>query len=428
MPDFESVRSGKSAGPHVEKRLNAGFVRKAPPGRHTDGGGLYLQVDKSGARRWLLRITVHGKRRDFGLGSANLVSLAKARDQALDLRKLVQSGGNPTVREREKQGRAMTFAELARTVHERKFKDGRNNGKHVAQWINTLQKYAFPIIGDLSVEDVNQDDIEHVLDPIWTTRPETARRVLQRVKTVFDHACGRGLRSRGNPTTGMRTLMRPQGDRAKNFTALHYNDVDKLVTELGGSTNIGALALLFTTLTASRSGPVRAATWSELDNDLKVWTVPAKKMKTGKEFVVPLSMPARDVLLRAQAHRTKASDLVFPSPSKPTAMISENTMRKLLQAHFPGVTVHGMRSAFRTWASEIVAAEREVAEMCLAHAIGGKTEQAYNRAEFLEKREMLLEKWGLWVMGDLEPFSNGNDVEAYIRGKWIEPAGFANRQ
>ena len=213
---------GKRSGPHVEKRLNAAFVRKAPPGRHTDGGGLYLQVDPSGARRWLLRIVVRGKRKDFGLGSANLVSLAEAREKAVELRTFARSGGNPAIRERAAEGKAMTFAELAHTVHKRKFKDNTSNGKHVAQWINTLETYAFPILGSLSVEDIHQDDLEEVLDPIWTTKPETARRVLQRIKTIFDHACGRGLRSKGNPATGMRALMREQRAEPKHFAAVSF--------------------------------------------------------------------------------------------------------------------------------------------------------------------------------------------------------------
>lgn len=414
-------RGGKQPGPHVEKRLNAAFVKKAPPGRHTDGGGLYLQVDESGARRWILRVVVHGKRRDFGLGSANVISLADARDKSFEMRRLIAAGGNPKVRKREDEGRATTFAELAKQVHHRKFKDNKNNGKHIAQWINTLETYAFPTIGDLAVEDVNQDDIERVIDPIWTTKPETARRVLQRIKTVFDHACGRGLRTRGNPTTGMRGLMRKQDDQVKHFTAIEFMQIDRLFHALKDSKDVGALALLFTLFTASRSGPVRAAVWSEIDPGLETWTIPAAKMKTKKEFVVPLSMPARDVLLRAKERRTGASDLIFPSPSKPKNMISENTMRKLLQTIFEGATVHGLRSTFRTWVTEIIRVDQDVAELCLAHAVGGKVERAYNRPELIDQRLMMLEKWGLWATGDLAPFSNGTDVDAYIRGKWIEP-------
>lgn len=414
-------RSGKRSGPHVEKRLNAAFVKKAPPGRHTDGGGLYLQVDKSGARRWLLRVVVHGKRRDFGLGTAMVVSLADAREKAYEIRRVIAAGGNPKVRKREEQGRATTFAELAKRVHHRKFKDNKNNGKHIAQWINTLETYAFPILGDLSVEDVNQDDIDRVIDPIWTEKPETARRVLQRIKTVFDHACGMGLRTRGNPATGLRGLMREQGDQVKHFSAIPFIEIDRLVSAFRESNDVGPMALLFTLFTASRSGPVRAATWSEFDENLQEWKIPGTKMKTKKKFVVPISMPAREILVRARKRRTNASDLVFPSPSKPKNMISENTMRKSLQTVFPEATVHGLRATFRTWVTEIIRVDQDIAEMCLAHALGGKVERSYNRPDMVAERLMMLEKWGLWATGDLEPFSNGNDIEAYIRGLWMEP-------
>lgn len=419
---FDHAARGKGTGPHVEKRLSAAFVKKAPPGRHTDGGGLYLQVDRSGARRWLLRIVVRGKRRDFGLGSANLASLAEARGKAQEYRKLARSGGNPEVRERTVEGKATTFAELSRVVHERKFKDNTNNGKHIAQWINTLETYAFPVIGDPSVEDVHQDDFEQVLDPIWTTKPETARRVLQRMKTVFDHACGRGLRTKGNPAIGMRSLMREQRAEPKHFNAVPLMEISDIVLGIDKSNDVGALALLLTILTAMRSGPIRAACWSEFDSGYHTWTVPAEKMKTRKEFVVPLSMAARSVLRRAERHRTKASDLVFPSPSNPARMISDATMRKLLQSRYPNATVHGMRTCFRTWTSEIVRADHDVAELCLAHKVGSRVAQIYNQADLLEHRHLLMEKWGLWVYEDLEAFSNDNDVEAIIRGRWRDEA------
>ncbi len=172
-------------------------MRTAPSGRHTDGGGLYLQVDKSGARRWLLRLTVRGKRCDYGLGSAKVLPLVEARERAIEMRKVVLRGGNPKVRQREEDGKHLTFEDLSRRVHERKFKENKSNGKHIAQWITTLETYAFPVLGKMSVEDVSQIEIEEVLDPIWTVKPETARRILQRITTVFDHACGMGYRTKG---------------------------------------------------------------------------------------------------------------------------------------------------------------------------------------------------------------------------------------
>jgi len=222
----ESDRRIKS-GPHVEKKLNAAFVRKAGPGRHTDGGGLYLKVDPSGARRWILRTVVRGRRRDFGLGSANLVSLAEAREKAFELRRVARSGGNPKVRTREDEGKATTFEEIARQVHNRKFKDNKNNSKHIAQWIRTLETYAFPTLGNLTVSEIHQDDIEVALDPIWTTKPETARRVLQRISTVLDFACDRGYRTTGNPATGMLSSMRPQGKKSEHHAAVRANSLKR---------------------------------------------------------------------------------------------------------------------------------------------------------------------------------------------------------
>lgn len=415
----ESERRVKS-GPHFEKKLNAAFVRKAGPGRHADGGGLYLQVDPSGARRWILRTVVRGRRRDFGLGSANLVSLAEARDKAFELRRIARSGGNPKVRTREDEGKATTFEEIAHQVHERKFKDNKNNGKHIAQWIRTLETYAFPTLGNLTVSEIHQDDIEVVLDPIWTTKPETARRVLQRISTVLDFACGRGYRTTGNPATGMLSSMRPQRQKSEHFTALDYHDLPELMGKLISHNAVGALALRLTILTAVRSASVRLARWSHFDDALTEWTIPAELMKTRNEFIVPVSTHARKVLLSARERRTKASTLVFPSPSNPKKPISENTMRKLLQSHIPGITVHGMRATFRTWAREDAAAPDDVAEMVLAHAIGSKTVQAYNRATLIHERHKLLEQWAMWAMGELELYADPARRTSEVNRRSIE--------
>lgn len=415
----ESERRVKS-GPHVEKKLNAAFVRKAGPGRHADGGGLYLKVDPSGARRWILRTVVRGRRRDFGLGSASLVSLAEAREKAFELRRIARSGGNPKVRTREDEGKATTFEELARQVHERKFKDNANNGKHIAQWIRTLETYALPTLGNLAVSEIHQDDIETVLDPIWTSKPETARRVLQRISAVFDFACGRGYRTTGNPATGMLGSMRPQRQKPEHFAAMDYHDLPELMEKLASSRVVGALALRFTILTALRSGSVRFAEWGHFDEALTEWTIPGKLMKAGNEFVVPMTKHAREVLLAAREHRTKASPLVFPSPSNPKKPISENTMRKLLQSHVPGVTVHGMRAAFRTWAREDAMAPDDVAEMVLAHAIGSKTVQAYNRAKLVHERHKLLEQWGMWAMDELELYVDPETRTAEVNRRTIQ--------
>ena len=429
MEDGEPELSlgGKQRGPHTEKRLSAAFVRSALPGRHTDGGGLFLQVDKSGARRWLLRITVRGKRCDYGLGSAKVLSLAEARERAIEMRKVVLRGGNPKVRQREEDGKHLTFEVLSRRVHERKFKENKNNGKHIAQWITTLETYAFPVLGKMSVEDVSQIEIEAVLDPIWTMKPETARRVLQRITTVFDHACGMGYRTKGNPATGLRRLLRNQGDESQHFNAIDYHTASHLITKLKPSDSIGALALRFTMLTATRSSPVRLATWDEFDDSLTTWTIPKEKTKTNVDFAIPLSLAAVDILAELKKRRQTQTDLVFPSPSKPKKPISDATMRKLLQSYHPKATVHGMRATFRTWAREVVRAPDDVAEIALSHKIGSKTVLAYKRTNLFDERHILMEKWAMWLNGEWEWFDSHispAEVENEIKKRWLGPEYF----
>jgi integrase len=399
--------AGKQPGPHLERRLTAAFVKTAPPGRHTDGGGLYLEVDPSGARRWLLRITVKKRRRDYGLGSVSVVSLADARAKAFELRRVAALGGNPRAHTRAGDGQDVTFEMMARRVHERKFKDRMNNGKHIAQWINTLETYAFPTIGKMSVQEIHQDDIEHLLNPIWTEKAETARRVLQRISTVFDHACGAGYRTTVNPAKGLKSLMRDQRDKPQNFKAIHYLKVSDLSDKLKKSDSVGALALRFTILTAARSGSIRMARWDQFNRGFSVWTIPEQNMKGREEFRIPLSEQARDVLREVSVLKTEDNGLVFPSPNNPKKPLSENTMRKLLQTQYPGATVHGMRAAFRTWITERTNTRHDVAETALAHLIGSETERAYDRSERFHLREILMEDWGLWVDGRLDLFANG---------------------
>jgi integrase len=420
---------GKKPGPHTEKRLSASFVRNAPPGRHTDGGGLYLQVDASGARRWLLRLTVRRKRCDFGLGSAKVLSLAEARERAVEMRKVVLRGGNPKVRQREEDGKHLTFEDLARRVHHRKFKENKSNGKHIAQWITTLETYAFPVLGKMSVEDVSQIEIDEVLDPIWTAKPETARRVLQRISTVFDHACGMGYRTKGNPAIGLRRLLRKQEVETNHFVSIDYHEASRLFVKLKPSDLTGALALQLTMLTACRSGPVRLATWDEFDENLTTWSIPKEKMKTKIDFSIPLSLSASSLLERVRKNRHPKTSLVFPSPSKPTQPISENTMRQLLQTHIPDATVHGMRATFRTWAREVARCPDDVAEVALAHSVGSKTVVAYKRTDLFDERHILMEKWAMWLDGEWEWFDSHIspvEIEREIKKRWFGPAAFVN--
>ncbi|SFJ15395.1 Phage integrase family protein [Celeribacter neptunius] len=407
----------KASHSRVEKRLNAAWVQSAPPGRHADGGGLYLQVDSSGARRWYIRLVVRGKRRDLGLGSLKYVSLAQARAKALEMRAIARAGGNPRAAERRKEGHGITFRDMAIEVHSRKFKGGQHNGKHVAQWIRTLEIYAFPLIGDLSISEIHSDDVEQIIDPIWDSKPETARRVLQRVSTVFDHACGKGYRGASNPARGLRGLMREQRVTSEHFQALNYHDVTKLMYWLQENDAIGSYALRFAILTAARSAPVRLATWEQVSEDFTVWTIPGGNMKSREEFQIPTSIPVRNLLLDLRSRFGKRAGYIFPSPQNPAKPLSENTMRKLLQSQYPGATVHGMRASFRTWAAEAVNARHEVAETALAHTVSSKTVAAYLRTDYLNERHMLMEMWGMWVMGEWEWFDDRMDIETEINDR-----------
>lgn len=236
MVDTQGVESGKSKGkrpgPHVERRLSAAFVKSAPPGRHTDGGGLYLVVSESGARRWLLRLVVKGARRDLGLGSASLVSLAEARERAFSYRRIARSGGDPTEERFRVQPETITFAVAASQVHEVRIKAHSRNGKHVDQWINTLRTYAFPVIGQMGVDEITHREILAVLQPIWMDKEETARRVFQRLKTVLDWSIVNGYREAENPVPAVKTALHPQKNRVRHFAAVRWEETTNLYSNL----------------------------------------------------------------------------------------------------------------------------------------------------------------------------------------------------
>lgn len=392
----------KPTGKHPEKALSAVFVRSAKPGRHADGHGLYLEVDPTGARRWLLRLTIKGKRRDIGLGSASLVSLAEAREQALAMRKVARAGGDPLAERRLAMRVVPTFEEAALDCYAEQ-KGSWKNAKHADQWINTLQAHAFPLLGSIKVDEIGTPEVRDCLLPIWLEKPETARRVRQRIGTVLDWAAAKGLREGENPVRAVVKGLPKQKDQAVHFAALPYPEVPGFVARLRAHEKTSpTVKLLFelVVLTAVRSGEARGARWSEFDLQSRTWTIPAERMKGGKAHVVPLARRALDVLAEAASLRTNGEPdaLLFPGERTGKAL-SDMTLTMLLRRMEVPATAHGFRSSFRDWCAEATNYPREVAEAALAHVIESKVEAAYRRSDLLEKRRMLMEEWASFCDG-----------------------------
>jgi integrase len=362
----------------------------AIPGRYMDGDGLMLEVKPSGSKSWVVRLQAGGKRRDYGLGSFKDIGLSEARDLARDYRKKLRQGIDP-IADRLSASVVPTFAEATGLVHE-EHKRGWRNGKHGDQWLTTLKNYAFPKIGQLPVDQVTTGQVRDLLGEIWLTKPETARRVRQRIGTVLDFAHGKGWREPFVMAAVNKALPK-QPRKSGRFEALPYAEVPAFVAKLRERESMGRLALEALVLTAARSGEVRLARWREIDLDKATWTIPAERMKAGKTHIVPLSPAALRVFRRAADLRMAGTDLVFPG-LKRGKPLSDMTLLKILRDMKLEATVHGFRSAFRDWCAEETAVPGEVAEAALAHAIPNKVEAAYRRTDFFEKRRKLMDSWG----------------------------------
>jgi integrase len=376
-------------------------------GWYADGGGLHLEVDANGNKRWKLRLTVAGRRRDFGLGPLAKVSLKQARDRAAHYRSLAYEGRDPTEQKRlAKPVRlAPTFEVCTRAVYDLRRKTW-SNGKHVHQWINTLHDYAFPKIGKMPVDTITTAEVLDVLSPIWTDKPETARRVRQRISIILDWARAAGHRSGDNPVDLIGDALPKHKKTEKHHSALPYSEVRAFVQKLRASQidTMSKLAFEFLILTAARTIEVRCALWAEVDLDAQLWTIPGhdkttgRRMKSGRDHVVPLTRRAIAILADAkQAMPTSA--LIFPDRGTGCAM-SENRFlvaRDALGYTKQQCTPHGFRSSFRDWTSEETNFPHEVAEMALAHAIKSKTEAAYRRGALLARRREMMEAWATFV-------------------------------
>ena len=389
-------------------RLNALTMRRlTKPGRYGDGDrtGLYLKVGANGGRSWQFRYSRGDKTIWLGLGAERDVTLAEARDKARDCRRMIAAGTDPLAEKRGKRAEAraaaaaMTFRGVM-DLYIGAHAAGWRNAKHAAQWRATLDAYAIPSMGDLPVALIGTGEVMKALDPIWREKPETASRVRGRIEAVLDYASARGWRTGDNPARWRGHLANLLPARAKlaaveHHAALAWQDMGAFMEALAAQAGMGALALRLAILTAARSGEVRGATWGEIDMARAIWTVPAARMKAGREHRVPLSDAALAVLAEVAALREgDAPDaLVFPSARRDRPL-SDMTLTAVLRRMGRGdLTAHGFRSTFRDWCAEATNYPREVAEAALAHVNRDKVEAAYARGDLLAKRVQLMTAW-----------------------------------
>lgn len=402
MPPAQNERddrgdAAKPPGRHPENRLNTPAIKAAKPGRHADGNGLYLEVDASGAKRWILRTVVRGRRRDIGLGGLRYVGLAEAREAARRLRKIAREGGDP-IAERDKDKRSsVTFEAAARKVHAAHIVGVNRNPKANAQWLATLETYVFPKMGKRPAAAVDQADILRALGPIWIAKPETARRVKQRIRTVLDWARANGMGDGAHPVDGIERALPRQTDQDKHHAALPYAELPSLWQRLVAANGFGVLALRFLILTAARSGEVRGATWDEINLEDRVWTVPADRMKAGREHRVPLTEAVCAILSEAQSLTLRPDEPFVFQSTRAGKQMSDMTITAVLRRLDVDATVHGFRSTFRDWAEEATNFPHEVKEAALAHTVKSKVERAYRRTDLFERRQRLMREWADFV-------------------------------
>ena len=401
--------------PKKAREMSAAEVRKiVHPGTGGNrnvavGGvdGLLLQITPTGARSWLLRATIKGKRRQIGLGAFPDVTLAQARERARGLKDQIWQGIDPLAEKRR-----LTFAQAMEKMLEVRTAEFQNE-KHRKQWRSTLNSYAVPVLGDMAVSDVDVSDVLRVLEPIWTTKTETASRLRGRIETVLSWATVHGHRTGDNPARwrGNLDAVLPKPGKVsqvKNYPALSLADAPHWFADLRKRDGMATRALEFVALTAARSGEVRGATWPEIDLDAAVWIIPAERMKAGKEHRVPLTQEA--VALLEELPRMEGSDYVFPAARG--GMLSDMAlsacMKRINDARAGGyldqrsrrpAVPHGLRSTFRDWAAEKDEYPREMAEIALAHTVGSAVERAYLRSDVLDKRRAMMAAWAEFLGG-----------------------------
>lgn len=376
------------------------------PGYLADGGGLYLQVSRTGSKSWLFVYRRQGRRIEMGLGPLSDVTLQKARAKAARAREMLTEGKDPLSERRAERAveRGMTFKEVAEmfiAAHQ----PGWRNPKHGDQWRNTLASYAFPIFGDVPVQAVDTGAVMRVLQPIWAEKTETASRLRGRIENVLDYATARDWRAGDNPARWKGHLQRLLPARAKvqkveHHPALPWQEIGAFMAELRKQEGVAARALAFTILTACRTGEVIGARRGEFAGD--VWTIPGERMKSGREHRVPLSKEAQAILAAIRPVDAAEDNFVFPG-AKPARPLSNMAMSAVLERMGrTDITVHGMRSTFRDWCAEATNFPRELAEMALGHVLKDKVEAAYARGDLLEKRRRLMQAWARYCGNPLK--------------------------
>lgn len=399
------------------------------PGYHLDGRGLYLRVAPGGSQAWILRYTFLGRSRDMGLGSLADVSLARARERAQEHRVQIAEGIDPIEHREQKKielktaaiqlkQASVTFKACAEEYH-KEHANGWKNAKHKDQWINTLTAYAFPHFGEIPIRGVGKPEILKALNPIWKTKAETADRLLQRIRKVINYGAAkdycRGVDSEFWEQVRIALGANEKARKVEHHPSCPHPQIGALLAQVRASTATATvqLAFEFGVLTAARSGEIRGARWSEFDDALRNWTIPAERMKAGREHRVPLSSRATEVLLAARTQQAErdaqgggpagdasTDDLVFPSPRGKTYsdMVFTQLLRRLEQPY----TMHGFRATFRTWGMDNTQYPAEMLEFALAHLVGDQTVRAYARSDMVEKRRQLMEDWATYIQAAAE--------------------------
>jgi integrase len=391
-------------GQGLERLTALAVTRLRKRGYYNDGGGLYLQVAASGSKSWVFRFRsrTDGRLREMGLGSFQTVSLADAREQARECRRRLLAGNDPIqARNDEREAlkataaQSVTFEYCAQNVIESRKAEWRNN-KSAKQWSATFARYVYPSIGAKGINEISVTNIMEVLKPIWQEKAETAKRVRGRIELVFRWAIAMGHRRGENPARweGLIDRIAPAHRkfvRVKHHAALPFEDLPAFMLDLRSQNGIAAAAMEFAILTAGRTGEVIGATWDEMSIDRRTWTIPAQRMKAGREHRVPLSTSAISLLRRMEHLRN--GEAVFPSQRKGHHLSNMALLKVLKRMERSDITTHGFRSTFRDWASECTDTPNEVVEMALAHTIGNAVEAAYRRGDLFEKRRKLMGDW-----------------------------------